>query len=249
MKRLASGSVNPVTGEAIQMDEMNVGWLGKENVAPRVILTEGGSMTDIYVYNQLTKDNNGNIKVDQNGNLGITSSNTPVKVGNLDADFNLGWTNHFTYKGIDLGVVLSARVGGLAYLATQGILDYYGVSETSATARDNGGIPINNGKVNAQKYYQTIGTGEGGYGRYYLYSATNVRLQELSLNYTLPKRWFKNVANVTLGIVGRNLWMIYCKAPFDPELSASTSSNYYMNVDYFMQPSLRNFGFNVKVQF
>jgi len=52
-----------------------------------------------------------------------------------------------------------------------------------------------------------------------------------------------------LGIVGRNLWMIYCKAPFDPELSASTSSNYYMNVDYFMQPSLRNFGFNVKVQF
>ena len=62
VKRLASGSVNPVTGEAIQMDEMNVGWLGKENVAPRVILTEGGSMTDIYVYSQLTKDNNGNIK-------------------------------------------------------------------------------------------------------------------------------------------------------------------------------------------
>ena len=143
----------------------------------------------------------------------------------------------------------SARVGGLAYSATQGILDYYGVSEASATARDNGGIPINNGMVDAQKYYQTIGTGEGGYARYYLYSATNVRLQELSLNYTLPKKWFKNVANVTLGVVGRNLWMIYCKAPFDPELSAATSSNYYMNVDYFMQPSLRNIGFNVKVQF
>lgn len=247
--RLASGSVNPVTGEDIQMENMPVGWLGKENVAPRVILTEGGSMTDIYVYNQLTRDNNGNIKVDQNGNLSMTSSSTPTKVGDLDADFNLGWTNHFTYKGIDLGVVLSARVGGLAYSATQGILDYYGVSEASATARDNGGIPINNGLVTAQKYYQTIGTGEGGYGRYYLYSATNVRLQELSLNYTLPKKWFKNVANITLGVVGRNLWMIYCKAPFDPELSAATASNYYMNVDYFMQPSLRNIGFNVKVQF
>lgn len=247
--RLASGSVNPVTGEEIQMENMPVGWLGKENVAPRVILTEGGSMTDIYVYNQLTRDNNGNIKVDQNGNLSMTSSSTPTKVGDLDADFNLGWTNHFTYKGIDLGVVLSARVGGLAYSATQGILDYYGVSEASATARDNGGIPVNNGLVTAQKYYQTIGSGEGGYGRYYLYSATNVRLQELSLNYTLPKKWFKNVANITLGVVGRNLWMIYCKAPFDPELSAATASNYYMNVDYFMQPSLRNIGFNVKVQF
>lgn len=247
--RLASGSVNPVIGEEIQMENMPVGWLGKENVAPRVILTEGGSMTDIYVYNQLTRDNNGNIKVDQNGNLSMTSSSTPTKVGDLDADFNLGWTNHFTYKGIDLGVVLSARVGGLAYSATQGILDYYGVSEASATARDNGGIPVNNGLVTAQKYYRTIGSGEGGYGRYYLYSATNVRLQELSLNYTLPKKWFKNVANITLGVVGRNLWMIYCKAPFDPELSAATASNYYMNVDYFMQPSLRNIGFNVKVQF
>ena len=247
--RLASGCVNPVTGEEIQMENMPVGWLGKENVAPRVILTEGGSMTDIYVYNQLTRDNNGNIKVDQNGNLSMTSSSTPTKVGDLDANFNLGWTNHFSYKGIDLGVVLSARVGGLAYSATQGILDYYGVSEASAQARDNGGIPVNNGLVTAQKYYQTIGTGEGGYGRYYLYSATNVRLQELSLNYTLPKKWFKNVANVTLGVIGRNLWMIYCKAPFDPELSAATASNYYMNVDYFMQPSLRNIGFNVKVQF
>lgn len=247
--RLASGSINPVTGEEINMPEMYVGWLGKENVAPRVILTEGGSMTDIYVYNQLTRDNNGNIRVDQNGNISMTSSSTPTKVGDLDADFNLGWTNHFTYKGIDLGIVLSARVGGLAYSATQGVLDYYGVSEASAVARENGGVPVNNGMVDAQKYYQTIGTGEGGYGRYYLYSATNVRLQELSLNYTLPKKWFKNIANVTVGLVGRNLWMIYCKAPFDPELSASTASNFYMNVDYFMQPSLRNIGFNVKVQF
>ena len=36
--RLASGSVNPVTGEKIQMENMPVGWLGKENVAPGFIL-------------------------------------------------------------------------------------------------------------------------------------------------------------------------------------------------------------------
>lgn len=250
VKHLAGGSTNPVTGELINMANMPVGWLGKENVAPRVILTEGGTMTDIYVYNELTKDNNGNIKVDpQTGGLSIHTSDTPTKVGNLNADYHLGWVNHFSYKGIDLGVVLSARVGGLAYSATQGMLDYYGVSDVTAKARDYGGVPVNNGQADTQKYYQAIATGEGGYGRYYLYSATNVRLQELSLNYTLPKKWVNNIANITVGLVGRNLWMIYCKAPFDPELSASTSSNYYMNVDYFMQPSLRNIGFNVKVQF
>ena len=75
-------------------------------------------MTDIYVYNELTKDNNGNIKVDaQTGGLSMHTAETPTKVGNLNANYNLGWTNNFTYKGINLGVVLSARVGGLALLS------------------------------------------------------------------------------------------------------------------------------------
>ena len=42
---------------------------------------------------------------------------------------------------------------------------------------------------------------------------------------------------------------IYCKAPFDPESAASVSSNYYQGVDYFMTPSTRSFGFNVKLSF
>ena len=87
VKRLAGGSTNPVTGELIDMPNMPVGWLGKENVAPRVILTEGGTMTDIYVYNELTKDNNGNIKVDaQTGGLSMHTAETPTKVGNLNAN-------------------------------------------------------------------------------------------------------------------------------------------------------------------
>ena len=48
---------------------------------------------------------------------------------------------------------------------------------------------------------------------------------------------------------GNNLGMIYCKAPFDPELVASSTSTFYTGVDYFMQPSLRNMGFSIKVQF
>ncbi len=136
-----------------------------------------------------------------------------------------------------------------SYAATQGVLDYYGASQATADARDRGGIPINYGTVDPQKYYSAISTAEGGYGAYYLYSATNVRLQELSLQYTLPARWFRNKARLTVGFVAKNLWMIYCKAPFDPEISAATDNAYYQGVDYFMQPSTRNFGFNVKLQF
>lgn len=48
--------------------------------------------------------------------------------------------------------------------------------------------------------------------------------------------------------MGRNLWLIYCKAPFDPE-SASSTDTYYQGIDFFMQPSLRSYGFSVKLNF
>lgn len=153
------------------------------------------------------------------------------------------------HDGIQLGVMFTARVGGSVVSNTQGVLDYYGVSKESGDARDAGGIRINNGYVDAKAYYQMVGGSTGGIGQYYIYDATNVRLSELSLNYTLPRKWFNNKVGITAGLVGKNLWMIYCKAPFDPELTPSTTSNFYQGVDYFMSPSTRNIGFNVKFQF
>lgn len=80
---------------------------------------------------------------------------------------------------------------------------------------------------------------------YYTYDATNIRLQELSLAYSLPKKWLGNVFNnATTSFVGRNLFMFYCKAPFDPDMNGSTGT--YNRSDFFMQPSLRNLGFSVK---
>ena len=246
---LAHGMINPLTGEQEDMLEIRKDWLGQTDVAPRVILREGGSMTDIYINHEIARDLNGNVLIDPStGKLSMTEIE-PQKVGQLAPKGNLGWSNNFSYKGIDLGIVFTARLGGKVYSATQGILDYYGVSEASAAARDRGGVPVNFGSVDAQTYYQTIATAEGGHGAYYLYDATNVRLQELSLSYTLPAKWFRNKARLSVGFVAKNLWMIYCKAPFDPEMSAVTGSNYYQGVDYFMLPSMRNLGFNVKLQF
>ena len=244
IKELSKASVNQQG-----IPEIQKAYLGASSVAPQVILREGGSMSDIYIKHELKRDPNGSIAIDpSSGNLSMQEV-AQHKAGHLAPNYNMGWNNSISYQGLTLGFVLSARVGGLAYSATQGILDYYGGSKATADARDNGGIPVNFGKVDAKKYYQTISTAEGGYGAYYLYSATNVRLQELSLSYDLPKKWFSNKLNLSIGLLARNLWMIYCKAPFDPELSASTSSNYYQGVDYFMLPSTRNIGFNVKVQF
>ena len=69
------------------------------------------------------------------------------------------------------------------------------------------------------------------------------------MGYTIPRAKLWNLFDLTVQVVGRNLWMIYCKAPFDPEATATTTNNYYQGIDYFMQPSLRTMGFSVKVKF
>ena len=61
-----------------------------------------------------------------------------------------------------------------------------------------------------------------------------------------PNKWFGNVLkDVTVSFIANNPWMLYCEAPFDPELTPSTST-YGQGNDYFMQPSVRSFGFGIK---
>ena len=81
------------------------------------------------------------------------------------------------------------------------------------------------------------------------YSATNVRLAELSLGYDIPiNKYVDWIKGLNVSFIGKNLFFLYRKAPFDPELTASTGT-YFQGIDMFMSPSLRNLGFSVKVNF
>ena len=158
------------------------------------------------------------------------------------------WRNDFRWKNLNFGFMVSARLGGVVFSRTQATLDYFGVSEATAAARDRGGVIINGrDMVDANLWYSAI-AGGNSLPQFYTYSATNVRLQEASIGYTIPRKWLRNVCEITVSVVGRNLWMIYNKAPFDPE-SIATTGNYYQGVDYFMMPSLRNVGFNLRLKF
>lgn len=241
---LVDNYVHPETGELITKERLDVGGFSQA----RFILKKGGSLGDLYSLSDLQRDANGNVYVDNQGNITLNNSVGDIKLGSVFPKCNMAWRNDFSWKGFNLGFMLSARIGGVVYSATQAALDLYGVSEASALARDNGGIQINGGDViNPETWYTTVG-GKNGIPQYYTYSATNVRLQEASIGYTIPKNKLWGVGDITLSLVGRNLWMIYCKAPFDPESTASTG-NYYQGIDNFMMPSTRNLGFNVRLKF
>ena len=242
IKEMVKDYYHPLSPKPINIPEVS-----KDN--GRVLLKVGGSINDIYARKVLAKDNQGFVNVSPSGGMSLETVE-PIYLGKTTPDFTMGWNNNFTYKNFGLSFLINARVGGIVTSSTQALLDRFGVSKASADARDAGGVMIpNQGLYDAKKYYTLVATGENDLAGYYTYSATNVRLQELTLSYKFNSRLFNNVIkDLTLSFVATNPWMIYCKAPFDPELTASTGT-YGQGNDYFMQPSLKSYGFSVKFKF
>ena len=236
---------NPYTGETISLTEMDMGGTSMYKMK----LTEGGSMGDIYV-NTLRTDEHGAIYVHPSDQVVVGESNHFIYAGNSNPKYNIGWGNNLTYRGVSLNFLFTARVGGMVVSQTQAVMDAFGASKSSADAREAGGALVNGRRIPAQAYYQTIGGGaNGGIGSMYCYSATNLRLAELSLGYDFPvQKWCSWIKGLNVSFIGKNLFLLYKKAPYDPELTASTGT-YFQGIDYFMSPSLRNLGFSAKVNF
>ncbi len=243
---LADNAINPVTGEVLNITSLDMGGLGNA----LFILKEGGTLGDLYSRQDFQRDSEGAIYVDNNGNVttqSISNIDDYIKLGSVLPKANMAWRNDFRLGNFNFGFMITARLGGIVYSRTQAVLDYYGVSEASADARDNGVFINGSDSVDPNAWYTAV-AGGNTLPQYYTYSATNVRLQEASIGYTFPRKMLNNVCELTLQLVGKNLWMIYNKAPFDPE-SIATTGNYYQGIDYFMMPSTRNFGFNIRLKF
>jgi TonB-linked SusC/RagA family outer membrane protein len=240
--KLLPAYTNPQTGETVSLDSLDMGGTSSY----KMILVKGGSMGDIYV-NTLKTDEHGYIQVNLASQTVSANPTKFIKAGNSNPDYSIGFRNSFTYKNFNASFLVAARIGGVGVSITQAAMDAFGVSATSADARDNGGALVNGARIPAQQYYQTIGGGTSGIGSMYVYSATNVRLGEASIGWDIPlNKKVKFIKSFNISVVGRNLFMFYNKAPFDPE-STSNTGTYFQGIDYFMQPSLRTFGFSTRI--
>lgn len=195
----------------------------------------------------------------QAGNVRTTKGKKFGKyAGNLNSKFQLSWANTFRYKDFSLYILINGRIGGKVISLTEGYLDKMGVSKRTGDARAHAeanniyaadgslGMYINDGRdlVSIEKYYNTIGSNDASS---YIYNATNFRVRELSLGYT-----FRNLLgegkNLSLSVIGRNLFFIYKDSPVDPDISVSTA-NGLGGIDMFNVPSERSFGINLKLNF
>jgi len=194
---------------------------------------------------------------------GLRQSGDQERFGNIYPDFTLGLQNTFTYKGLSIGALFDWRQGGVLFSQTVKSVRSAGVAIETAENRE--GVFIDNGVIeqedgsfvpnnvpvqSMQAFWQRYNEGsiiEGG-----VFDASYVKLREVSVNYSLPSKWFDSmpISSLSVGVEGRNLAILFSKIPhIDPETNLFGSGSNGAAVEWNNVPSVRSFGGNVRITF
>ncbi len=190
-----------------------------------------------------------------------------VLLGNQQPNFLLGLTNSFSYKGLNLSFMIDGRFGGKMFSSTMAYMEAVGTAAVTAPGgqrekfvvpgviavknENETGYKENNNKVTQQQYWQAVQTGNIGVSEANLYNATNIRLKNVHLSYTLPTTLLGNsmIQKVKLGFTYNNVWMIssYMRG-IDPESVYATGTN-AVGFEESSPPTTREILFNISFKF
>lgn len=210
----------------------------------------------------------------------------PGMVGNPNADYKIGITNNFNFKGIELSILWDMTKGGDFYSETISSMLGRGVTKDTEDREKSrvitgvygnatpvpgpnglnrytpmlvGGKTVpNQTRVTTNDLYFTQGTGASfatnGAFEYAVFDGTVYRLREITLGYSLPKKWVSKLklSNVTLSLSGRNLWYLAPNVPkytnFDPDINSVVGAG-TQGVETGGAPSTKRYGLNLNVTF
>ncbi len=201
------------------------------------------------------------------------------KTGNYNPDFILGMNNSFSYGPVTLNILVDWRKGGQYYSYVVKSLIDDGFLETTIPGRDaaHGGLSWTDGdgvkRNDGMILPGVIATGDGTYkpnnviisaadyydSKYWKYyqndtfSATYVKLKEVSLTYTLSKNQLRRIpfiSNLSFSLIGYNLYTwTAANMGFDPETTMSLSGLRYQGVGHWTLPGTRSYGFKLSCNF
>jgi TonB-linked SusC/RagA family outer membrane protein len=217
-----------------------------------------------YVYT------NGQKTVGPDGQYLITATSNN-NIGNTNPDWTGGINNSFTYKSFTLSFLIDIRHGGSVFSGDMayGLAD--GIYPLTAYTNDLGNPvrnPLNqgggmirpgvyaNGQPNTTRVtaynYGDFGDGAGLLPlKAFVYDASFIKLREAVVGYALPQNAISKlgpVKDVTLQLIGRNLWIIHKNLPYaDPEQGLSSGN--LQGIQEGVYPTTRTISLNLKVRF
>jgi len=186
---------------------------------------------------------------DLNGDKIITSADQTF-IGNPNPKFTYGFTNSFSYKGIDLSIFLTGVYGNQIYnyssMETEALFSVYQNQLTSVLNRYTSATP--NGKLPRYNQYNLNNL---KISDRFVESGSYLRIQNISLGYNLPKQLISKakISSFRIYVSGQNLYTFTKYKGYDPELGAFNNNVLNMNIDYGHYPNPRSLTIGANIVF
>lgn len=151
------------------------------------------------------------------------------------------------WKGVKHGISLKRPVQAAGYakdspdwIPTGGFIAPGVIDNGDGTIRENDIV------INPEKYWMSVCRNAPSM---FIYDNSYVKCREITLSYTLPKAWLKNVVDgLTISFVARNPFIVWKNIPnIDPDSNYNNTTG--MGMEYGSLPSRKSYGFNVNVKF
>jgi TonB-linked SusC/RagA family outer membrane protein len=237
--------------DAGEADKVTITTTGNSPISGDISAVQGLSFPYI-TGTDWTRDTNGNVIVDVNGNP--TPDATFKNIGKVTPDYILGLTNSFEYKGIGLSFTMDYRTGHSFLSQTKYNLTWNGHLVESADFDRNVGFlypgsviadPANPGSyipntsVLTGGGYSLTGTANktqsfygqaSNLGTHNLIDATAFKVREIAISYSLPKSILEKmgVTSFKMSVNARNPFVILAKnnkGYADPESTNQVNSS------------------------
>ncbi len=209
---------------------------------------------------KVARDDNGNFMVDGNGNF--LQSNEADIIGNPHPDFETSIVNRLIYKGFSFNMQFDYRQGGDIFSETVNTLLGRGITKDTDFNRletfvmpgviDGEGTPNTQQTTATNAYFNNFGSQAPS--EVNVIDGTTLRLREIALTYSLPKRWLGNgvFKRVDISVMGQNIWFNAINFPKYMNFDTNTLSlgvGNGLGFDFLTGPSSTRYGGSIKIMF
>ena len=204
---------------------------------------------------------------DLNGD-GVIDNNDQTFIGNPEPKFTFGFGNSLSWKGWDFSFQFTGSYGNkvLNYNRRQleitgstsnlltSVLNYARVEKIDPNGPDdyrNYWVTNASSTTMPRLYTESYSNGNNRVSDAFVEDGSYIRLQNVSLSYTFPKKWIEHLylSNVKLYMNIQNLFTITKYDGYDPEVGSLYGDALKNGIDYNRYPSPRIYTFGINVSF
>ena len=213
----------------------------------------------------------GKLIVDENGYPVLGDELQPTGF-DANYDWTGGLSTSLSYKGLSVSATMDIRKGGTMFSRSKSIMQFTGngiittyndrnpfvIPNSAMQVKDDDGnvtgytentVPIYTNNSSYQKYFDEYGAGEGRL--FYLLDRSFVKLRNVAVTYSLPKKWIGPLSAVSVSAFVNNAFTWTAKDNYfiDPESTNMGTDTDGLMGEMYVNPSCRIYGFNLNVKF